>query len=653
MVHSIPFTSYLSSSLNLRRFNYQQNVSLLAHYHRRSFYSMQNCVKLLIVILLLACCAFNMKIALEQKLQYEKRAFVYHYSFDKPVESSQNLLPVLSLQQAKIADAIFRIGVTSSKSLVHITVNNNTAYKESKQDGLHVLIIDHHNGDLKSSKHFSTFEDFSSVLKKFVSVAFGYDDLLIFAVKGKFSPKKLEKAFNSVFPIIKIKTLRQLKSGDTMVLISTGRGVLIIEEHNSVNNFFDYADGVHFNKVIKLSNLHNFKSCNWSQTEENLNRIKFCSNYDGYGETCACHTKNLFNFKINDISGKYIQTVPVIVIASNRPQYLHRCLSSLLKADSVNLNAIAVYIDGQYNETFDVAKLFGLSAVYHRPVGVGAARISQHYKDSLTDVIQRNKDAEFVIIVEDDLEVSVDFFEYFNHLMPALRVDESLYCISAWNDHGFVHSSYDPTTFYRVETMPGLGFMMKKSLIENELLPKWPGSELHWDWDMWMRKVDVRKGRECLVPDVSRTYHFGRKGFHMTDNFFEKYFEHRKLNTNLTIEYQPSNQMLANNYEQHMHELLKKSNLANHSLSPCNPEFIPTSIRSSQKIFVAFYRQSSTNAENVKEIFKCLKIWDLDVRGIHKYSFRTFVKGSHVVFVGCPLSPYCYYKPDHVKPLII
>ena len=41
-----------------------------------------------------------------------------------------------------------------------------------------------------------------------------------------------------------------------------------------------------------------------------------------------------------------------------------------------------------------------------------------------------------VIIVEDDLEISPDFFEYFTATLPLLRSDPSLWCVSAWNDNG-------------------------------------------------------------------------------------------------------------------------------------------------------------------------------------------------------------------------
>ena len=36
----------------------------------------------------------------------------------------------------------------------------------------------------------------------------------------------------------------------------------------------------------------------------------------------------------------------------------------------------------------------------------------------------------------DDLEISPDFFEYFAATFRILSVDQSLWCVSAWNDNG-------------------------------------------------------------------------------------------------------------------------------------------------------------------------------------------------------------------------
>lgn len=40
-----------------------------------------------------------------------------------------------------------------------------------------------------------------------------------------------------------------------------------------------------------------------------------------------------------------------------------------------------------------------------------------------------------------------------------------------------------------------------------------------WDWDMWMRMPEQRRGRECIIPDVSRSYHFGIVGLNMNGYF--------------------------------------------------------------------------------------------------------------------------------------
>ena len=42
---------------------------------------------------------------------------------------------------------------------------------------------------------------------------------------------------------------------------------------------------------------------------------------------------------------------------------------------------------------------------------------------------------------------------------------------------GYEHSSGDPGLLYRVETMPGLGWMLRRSLFEDELKPHWPGPD--------------------------------------------------------------------------------------------------------------------------------------------------------------------------------
>jgi len=39
---------------------------------------------------------------------------------------------------------------------------------------------------------------------------------------------------------------------------------------------------------------------------------------------------------------------------------------------------------------------------------------------------------------------------------------------------GYKHSCKDPSLLYRVEGMPGLGWLLKRSLYKQELEPQWP-----------------------------------------------------------------------------------------------------------------------------------------------------------------------------------
>ena len=83
-------------------------------------------------------------------------------------------------------------------------------------------------------------------------------------------------------------------------------------------------------------------------------------------------------------------------------------------------------------------------------------------------------DANYAIVLEEDLDVSPDFFTFFGQTLRLLDEDSSVYCVSAWNDQGYEHTSGDPSKLLRVETMPGLGWILKKSLYKEELEPKWP-----------------------------------------------------------------------------------------------------------------------------------------------------------------------------------
>lgn len=84
----------------------------------------------------------------------------------------------------------------------------------------------------------------------------------------------------------------------------------------------------------------------------------------------------------------------------------------MLSSNGVNRNMITVFIDGYYEEPLYVTKLFGIQGIQHMPIGKKNARVSQHYKATITSTFKKFENAKYIIILEEDLDVSIDFFRY-------------------------------------------------------------------------------------------------------------------------------------------------------------------------------------------------------------------------------------------------
>ncbi|NXF98755.1 MGAT1 acetylglucosaminyltransferase, partial [Sakesphorus luctuosus] len=230
--------------------------------------------------------------------------------------------------------------------------------------------------------------------------------------------------------------------------------------------------------------------------------------------------------------------LPVLVLACDRST-VRRCLDKLLRyRPSARRFPVIVSQDCGHAETARVIASYG-DAVEHirqpdlSDVAVppehrkfqGYYKIARHYRWALRQVF-RTFGYGAAIVVEDDLEVAPDFFEYFQAALPLLRQDPTLWCVSAWNDNGREHlvDAARAELLYRTDFFPGLGWLLLAELWD-ELEPKWPKAF----WDDWMRQPEQRRGRSCVRPEVSRTMTFGRKGV-SHGQFFDQYLKFIKLN---------------------------------------------------------------------------------------------------------------------------
>lgn len=395
------------------------------------------------------------------------------------------------------------------------------------------------------------------------------------------------------------------------------------------------------------------------------------------------------------MANSQLDQVPIVVMASNRPYYLYRMLRSLLSVQGIQPNMVVVFIDGYYDEPLMVSRLFNLRAVQQRPLGQRSARISHHYKSSLTAAFELFNQAEFAIIFEEDLDIAQDALAYFNQTLDLLRQDSSIYCVSAWNDQGYEHSAHDPSLLYRIETMPGLGWMLSRRLYKEELEPNWPSADQPHDWDMWIRTQAVRKDRECIIPDISRTFHFGSTGTNINSYFQKQYFSKHAFNLMPQTSFKRLDLLAKEPYERLVEKLVREAHVVGGdddavSKSGNITDYLCSLATSSDSDLLASSLSLTTNRGNrhSKNIYKnnstsvvhqadktllyhviyiemidkqdfgnwlklarCWRIWDLDARGQHNSMWRIFLGGKPYLIVGAPASPYAKFKPANLEPI--
>ena len=71
-----------------------------------------------------------------------------------------------------------------------------------------------------------------------------------------------------------------------------------------------------------------------------------------------------------------------------------------------------------------------------------------------------------------------------------------------------------------------------------------------------MRGEKQRQGRECIIPDISRTFHFGSRGLNVGPFMQNIYFTSHAFNTQTNIKFDVD-LMYKDNYEKEINRLIR------------------------------------------------------------------------------------------------
>ncbi|XP_041012565.1 alpha-1,3-mannosyl-glycoprotein 2-beta-N-acetylglucosaminyltransferase-like [Juglans microcarpa x Juglans regia] len=186
-----------------------------------------------------------------------------------------------------------------------------------------------------------------------------------------------------------------------------------------------------------------------------------------------------------------VPVAAVVIMACNRADYLERTIKSVLKYQSSVALKYPLFVsqDGSAPDVKSKAlsydQLTYMQHLDYKPVQterdgelVAYYKIARHYKWALDELFYKHNFSR-VIILEDDMEISPDFFYYFEATATLLDKDKSIMAVSSWNDNGQKQFVHDPHALYRSDFFPGLGWMLARSTWD-ELSPKWPSAYPCW-----------------------------------------------------------------------------------------------------------------------------------------------------------------------------
>ena len=148
----------------------------------------------------------------------------------------------------------------------------------------------------------------------------------------------------------------------------------------------------------------------------------------------------------------------------------------------------------QPNDTRDLSEFLHLHIIDKK------SSLTEVYKWMLRVALTINK---YAVIIEDDLQLGVDFVKYFKWGQRVMKKDNTIFSVSAWHDNSHISVKPNKNVFLRTDQFMGLGWMVSSSrlpLLESTLT----GCKT---WDVCVYQTMKANGLSSIFPQYARVYH--------------------------------------------------------------------------------------------------------------------------------------------------
>ncbi|CCD66977.1 ILEI/PANDER domain-containing protein [Caenorhabditis elegans] len=370
--------------------------------------------------------------------------------------------------------------------------------------GLNLAMLEPKTGKVTAVAHFDTYEDESHGLEEWLdAVPTGY---IVAVVSFDEASNQLSDMARRIFYEMGSSMIDRLKFRASWYFVGQkGIGAYTPFEDLNIPQGNNWANPIHTSFCLPKS-LHKWAgrrdtsssmTSSASNDVRNLPKRHFCAKYDRHEEFCGAANLDspIMPRHLSDEqrSSDAIFNVPILVASGLAPDSLRITLESLLNQEGLNTQMVLVTYDKEYSENADLVSLFHVKSVAIQSNG----SYNAHLLLSLSNAFSIFPDASSVLVIEEDVTLSTDWLHYFSSIYEPYKADSTVDLALAFNSNGFIDTSGDGQTVYRIKNHLPIGsYLMKRDLYEKHIRLREFCCTERGNWDL--------RESISLVPAMSR-----------------------------------------------------------------------------------------------------------------------------------------------------